>query len=215
MKRTPNYLAADRRELRLAKRRRRFVHVEESIPLYERPCGCPNGNYIPNGVFSYHYASFGSTDRDLTECRQCGAVWTRADIEPTLDRFRREIDLALEAHVLGYRLVPRAAPFELKASRCLDSDCEECGPSEDACGGFGDFVSDRYTYEHGEKWAPSRLGSHDVPLPPCPACRGTTIVEAPACETETCSGYHPCETCKGTGTKYDLVQKNDDQPLPS
>lgn len=213
------HTAAERYEARLAKKRKQFRYVEEGIPLYERPCGCPNGNYIPNGVLGYQYSSLVRTDNDLTECRQCGAVWTAFDIEPCLDRFRQERDLAMTARILGYELVPiesqlseeeflaefekRKPDYKLEAFR----GCECCGEDEpeNACGGFGDFGSDRYTYEHGAPWAPVNIGPHDVALPQCPFCHGQMIVPAVGCTIPDCAGLHPCEPCKGSGTLYNLT----------
>jgi hypothetical protein len=69
------------REKRNAPRRRRFHYITECIPLYERPCGCPNSNYLPNGCISYQHSSLVSTPDDLMECRQCGAVWAQRTLE--------------------------------------------------------------------------------------------------------------------------------------
>lgn len=75
------------REERLAPRRKRFRCVEECVPLYEKPCGCPHSNHsLAMGVMSYSHSSWcmATNAADLNECRQCGAVWRQAEVEGTL-----------------------------------------------------------------------------------------------------------------------------------
>lgn len=63
-------------------KRTRFTRTTECITLYPKPCGCAGSwNYLPKGCISYEYGPGLSTDYDLIECRECGAVWTQGDVQ--------------------------------------------------------------------------------------------------------------------------------------
>jgi len=79
----PSVRKRHRDEIKRARRRVRFRFVEAAIPLYERPCGCPNSNYLPDGIRCYQYSTLapGVRFEDLCECFQCGAVWCWGDVQ--------------------------------------------------------------------------------------------------------------------------------------
>ena len=69
-------------EQRRCLRRKRFVATSDGCPVYERPCGCPGTNYIPDGIRHWTHSERFDVRHpgDVVECLRCGATWSLDDI---------------------------------------------------------------------------------------------------------------------------------------